>query len=362
MKEAEYRFAMHYLTSFSPAELYAALSYFGSAEEFFGAEPRYLKEALPGVSAASLTVFSELRKPGAIERLYEEMQKKGLIYLPFDDPSFPDRLLEIPDPPFGLFVRGKLPDPAAPAAAIVGARNCSSYGKEYALFFGKQLAGSSVVVISGMALGVDAWAERGALQAGGESYAVLGGGADVCYPREHIALYTELSEKCGILSERPPGYSARSYDFPLRNRLVSGMADVLLVIEAAEHSGTSITVEHALRQNREVFALPGRISDRMSLGCNLLLKNGAQVLTCPEDVLQYLGLSVSGESRKAKRTLIGKEEQAVLDLLGKSPLSMDELLSASALPAGTLSRILLSLEVSGLVRKEAFSGYIRTDG
>lgn len=214
--------------------------------------------------------------------------EKGIDFIPYTSPEYPERLRKIPDPPFGLYVKGKLPAEHKPSVAIIGARACSEYGKCVAEHFGKQLGAAGIQIISGMARGIDGIAQRGAIEGGGETYAVLGCGADICYPEENRQLYRDLPEYGGIISEYLPGTEARSALFPPRNRIISGLADLLLVVEARKRSGTYITVMQALEQGKEVFAVPGRIIDTLSEGCNYLLTQGAGVAMTPEVIIEEL--------------------------------------------------------------------------
>jgi len=322
-------------------------------------EDRLLDLGIP-LTFQELEAFRKNRNPAFLENLWTYMTEKGISYVSAEDEEYPSRLFDVEDRPFGLFYRGKLPDETQKSVSIIGARRCTTYGKEMAHFFGQQLAKAGVNVISGMALGIDGYAGRGALSANGASFAVLGGGCDICYPVENVDLYRNLLEQGGILSERPPGYVGRPYDFPVRNRIISGLCDALIVIEAAENSGSLITVNDAIEQNREIFALPGRVGDRMSKGCNDLIKNGAQILLYPEDVLQYLGISVSKDTSVRNKVFLSKEEQMVFREIGSSEISVDELLEKTNLPLSVLLERLVLLEVKGLIRKKGLSGYILT--
>lgn len=352
-------FLLNCVPGISCEKLAALLEYAGSPEELSEIPGSMLSESGVIVSFAEQAVWDEWRDTDLLKRKYESMEQKGISYIPRCDDGFPKRLLTLRDCPFGLFLKGKPVPEDRPSAGIVGARRCTGYGRESAHFFGKMLAKAGISVISGMALGVDGMAGRGALSADGYTMAVLAGGADVCYPADNIDLYQELTVRGGICSEHPPGYEARAYDFPIRNRIISGLSDVLIVIEAAENSGSMISVNHALSQGKDVFALPGRVGDRMSAGCNELLKNGASVLTCPEDVYQYFGMEVRGETVRRNRVSLTREEKTVLDLLGGTPVSVDELLLTSRFPVSILTGILINLEIKGAVKKSGIGGYVR---
>ncbi len=218
------------------------------------------------------------------EKLEEELQKKRILFMTYGDGEYPEKLLEIPDPPFCLFCIGRMPDDR-PTVSIIGARNATPYGREQARVFGSTLSRYGMNVISGMARGIDGIAGRAALDAGGYSAAVLGCGVDICYPSDNKDLYERLCRDGGVISEYMPGTAAQARLFPLRNRIISGLSDVVLVIEASQKSGTLITVDMALDQNREIYALPGRVTDVRSGGCNRLIRQGANIAASPEDIV-----------------------------------------------------------------------------
>ena len=199
---------------------------------------------------------------------------------------------------------------ADPAAAIIGARLASGYGREQARRFARRLASRGITIISGMARGIDGIAQKAALDAGGRSYAVLGCGVDICYPEENRELYDRLLQEGGIISEYPPGTYPEARLFPQRNRIISGLSDLVLVIEARKKSGTLITVDMALEQGREVYALPGRVSDALSDGCNRLIRQGAGPATCPEDILEFFFGTGSEEERESiKKQDMGRPDE-----------------------------------------------------
>lgn len=216
------------------------------------------------------------------------------------EPGYPERLKNISGAPEELYVLGRLPEEDRLSVAVIGARDCSEYGKYVAREIGAVLGSNNISVVSGMARGIDGISQEAALNAGGNSFAVLGCGVDVCYPEANRQLYERLKISGGILSEYPPGSPALAWHFPPRNRIVSGLADVVAVIEARVKSGTLITVDMALEQGREVYAAPGRMTDRLSDGCNRLIKQGAGILLSPEEFLREL---LEGEIGKAARRL-----------------------------------------------------------
>ena len=222
------------------------------------------------------------------EKERRKLENKGIKFISRIDDEYPEKLKNIADPPFALYVKGRLPNPDKPAVAIIGARMCSEYGRYMARQIGRGLAFAGVQVISGMARGVDGISQKAALQAGGASYAIVGSGVDVCYPDDNRDVYEELCLSGGVISEYPPGTEPKANFFPMRNRIISALSDVVVVVEARRKSGTQITVDTALEQGREVLACPGRLTDRLSDGCNYLISQGAGVVIDVNDVIDRL--------------------------------------------------------------------------
>ncbi len=293
------------------------------------------------------------------EELWEKMVRRGIGFVALPDTEYPRRLREIPDAPWGMFFRGRLPDGDRPAVAVIGARDCSGYGEFVAGEIGKSLGAMGVQVISGMARGIDGISQAAALRAGGASFGVLGCGVDICYPASNRELYESLCERGGLLSAYPPGTEPRPGHFPPRNRIVSGLADAVVVVEAGDKSGTLITVDMALEQGREVYAVPGRVTDRLSGGCNRLIRQGAGVFLDPEDFLQELAenwvISVKARGKEESRDTAGQDEgqRAICRVLDVSPMSVEQI--RARLPGErTLPELtagLMALCVRGIARQ-----------
>ncbi len=275
-----------------------------SCREIFEIKPSNLGGIL---SHNQIAALSKARTGWDFEAEKEKLRSKDIRFVSRLHPDFPKKLVDIPSAPFGIYVRGKLPDPKKPSVAIVGARMCSDYGRYMARQFGRDLALSGVQIISGMARGVDGISQNAALKAGGTSFAVLGCGADICYPEENREVYEGLAESGGIISEFPPGTKPIANFFPMRNRIISALSDVLLVIEARQKSGTSITVDTALEQGKEVLAVPGRVTDRLSDGCNNLISQGAGIAIRAEDVLDRIGMGSAAEPPKKSGWVADRE-------------------------------------------------------
>lgn len=236
---------------------------------------------------------------------YNQLKMKGIDFYPEFHPAYPGRLRDIPDAPWAIYAIGTMPDFEKLTVAVVGARQCSAYGAYVAKKLGKMLAERGVQVISGMAVGIDSLVQQAALSEQGKVAAVLGSGVDVCYPLSSKALYDELKENGVIISEYPPGTEPRAGNFPARNRIISGLSHIVAVVEAKEKSGTLITVDMALEQGRDVYAVPGRMTDALSIGCNRLLKQGAAILLSAEEWINeimedYVTFGCKGNMMKAK--------------------------------------------------------------
>ena len=290
------------------------------------------------------------------QRLMEKHLNAGMRFLLPEDPEFPDRLKQIPDPPLYLFVRGTLPPDDQPLAAVVGARRCSRYGMETAEKAAADMARAGIGVVSGMARGIDGAAHRGALNADGLTYAVLGCGADICYPTGHIGLMTDILRRGAVISEYPPGSPPIAFHFPERNRLISGLASVLLVVEARPGSGSLHTVSHALDQGRDILAVPGRIDEPLSRGTNALIRDGAIPYTGFDDLLPlFPGLpAASAQISSDKKSLspVASPEEMVYSCLNLSPCSRDEIMRRTGFSMEEINRILLALELGGRVRRQ----------
>lgn len=250
--------------------------YFGTGERLYKAEEQELQNLLKPKQVKTFLQEREKEDPGS--RLIK-LEKKGIRYYSIFDREYPKRLRTVADGPLALFVRGHLPKEKEMTAAVVGARNHSYYGEKQTKLFAGLLAREGVGIVSGMARGIDSIAQETAIQNGCDTYAVLGCGVDICYPEENKRLFERIPEQGGIISEYLPGTEPRAGLFPLRNRIISALGDILLVMEAREKSGTLITVDMALEQGKEIWVLPGRVDDVLSCGCNRLIAQGAGILT-----------------------------------------------------------------------------------
>ena len=278
------------------------------------------------------------------------LREAGVRWVGREDSAFPPLLAAIHDPPPGLFVRGSdLRLLRRPTVAIVGARACSPYGSQVARTLARELASAGLVVVSGLARGVDGDAHRGSLEAGGATVAVLGCGIDRDYPGAHRELAKRIRATGLAVSEYAPGVEPAPWRFPARNRIIAGLSAATVVVEARERSGALITADLALEEGREVFAVPGEITSALSRGTNDPLKLGAAPLTQVDDVLELFGLN------RAEEELVALSETAayVLENLRDAPKSADELVRATGLEPGVIASALTELELVGLTTEAA---------
>jgi DNA processing protein len=285
------------------------------------------------------------------QRYLDALRQKGIRWLSRSAPAFPCGLASIFDPPVGIFVRGAEDEELLEraAVAIVGARSCSSYGASVARTLGRELAAAGLVVVSGLARGVDGEAHRGALESRGPTVAVLGCGVDRMYPAAHAELARRVMERGLIVSEYAPGVEPAPWRFPARNRVIAGLAAATVVVEARERSGALITADLALEEGREVFAVPGEITSALSAGTNALLRIGATALTSAADVLDAYGLvAAEGESVE-----LSPSAERVLAELRDRPAAADELARAIEEPAAEVATALAELELAGLTHEQA---------
>lgn len=331
----------------TPEELYRASE--GSVRSTLEKESRWKKEDIDQIVSCPR---------GNEEEQLEKLYKKGIHFIHIGMDQYPDRLRNLYDPPYSLYVRGNLPKEDVPTAAIVGARSCTPYGREMTKRLAKSLSAYGIQTVSGLARGIDSCCHTGTLDGGGKTFAILGSGIDVCYPPENLWLYQECSQNGGVISEYPPGTAPLGWQFPHRNRIISGLADKLIVMEAREKSGSLLTVESALEQGKDVFALPGRVTDPCSKGCNLLLRQGAIPITDTEDLLEeyhLTGKSAASEDQTRKSPLItlSREENLVDQCLNMDHKGIQQLIDETGLEPKAVIAALFSLQSKKLVQEEA---------
>lgn len=340
------------------------ISHFGSAAAAISAEAEYLA-AVRGIGLAKARLFEQefrSKDPAAEE---ERARRCNARIVCWNEPDYPASLKNLYDPPLALYVCGDCAALSRSGVAVIGTRNATRYGLETARRFGYQLASSGYSVISGMARGIDGEGHRGAVEAGGITIGALGGALDRFYPEENRKLARKVVE-CGgaIISEYPFGRAPDRQTFPMRNRIVSGLSSGVLVVEASMSSGTLITVDQALEQGKPVMAVPGRIDSPTSQGCHKLIRNGARLVTCVDDVIEEIGalphvaskaaLDLSAEAPGAKASApsptLSEEEERIMKAFGGEDKFIDELAASTGIDAGRLNGLLVALQLKRLVK------------
>ncbi len=341
------------------------LEYFGSVRGVLEASAGEL-EKVPDIGPKLASAIRSAQDRRQAEQVWALCQQHGVRVLRLADPDYPELLKQIADPPAVLFVRGQLFPRDRLAIAMVGTRHPSLYGLRQAERLASSLARAGLTIISGLARGIDAAAHRGALAGGGRTLAVLAHGVLDIYPPEHKDLAEQILTQGALLSETPPGAKPLAGMFPQRNRLISGLALGVLVVEAPHRSGALITARHAVEQNREVFAVPGRIDEPTSHGCHRLIREGAKLVESAEDILEELGPLVQPTLRQTGRPihhpaelLLNPTEQAVLDAIGTDPTDIDQIVRATGLPVPRVLATLSVLEMRHLVRRVSGSSVTR---
>lgn len=304
-----------------------------------------------GISRAAATAI-HTADPSAGEQVIARAEEAGGTVLVPGDPRFPSPLGDIPDAPTLLFAAGALEQLRAPCVAIVGSRSHTRYGAEVCRHFAAGLVRAGLVVASGMARGLDAIAHTAALDAGGGTVGVLGNGLGVIYPTSNRALYERVQREGCLLTEQPPGERPHAGSFPKRNRLISGLARVTLVVEARDRSGALITADCALAQGREVEAVPGPITSPVSMGCNRLIQLGAKPALGLRDVLEEYGIALPDVPSAALPTDLSADERRVLDVLALGQEHVDQVAHQVGRPAAEALAVLTSLEIRGLVTQD----------
>lgn len=369
MTREEYNYWLANINYIGNRKINALLQYFGSAGEIFAAKKESLRKFR--IDCADIIRFSERdiesvcagRNPEKIQSSYAKLEKNGIYFVSKEDARYPEKLHNIFDAPFALYIKGRLPQNNEKLLAVVGARECSPYGAELAKHLASAVAKEGIAVISGLARGIDSYSHEGALIAGGSTYAVLGSGIDICYPKENINLYQELQKEGGIISEYAPGVRPAASNFPMRNRLISGLSDGILVVEAREKSGSLITVDLGLEQGKNIYAVPGRITDKVSCGCNNLIQMGAKLVTSPNDILEDLipEFEQTAYVSKKNNKFLETNGKIVYACLSLEPAHIENIADQSGLSIDLVMEQLILLELRGYV-KQTMKNYYITQG
>jgi len=341
------------------------LERFGSAESILSAAPSELRE-VPGVGPKVARRISLAREEIDVQAELALCRDHDIGLLMHGEPDYPRMLSEIHDPPGLLYTRGSIAPQDSLAVGIVGTRHATEYGRRQSQRLAASLSRAGLTIVSGLARGIDAAAHRGALEAGGRTLAVLGGGVLNVYPKDHCQLAEEVVANGLLLSESPPRFAPISGSFPQRNRIISGLSLGVIIVEAAERSGALITARHAMEQGREVFAVPGPIDSRVSRGCHRLLRDGARLVETADDVLEELGplaepaLVEEGKVvRRPAELQLNEIEQQVLQAIGDQPTGVEQIVQTTSLPVQRVLSIISVLEMRRLVRRLSGQSVVR---
>lgn len=357
MTESDFYLAFSYASGIGPKRFTALLSHFKSAENAWKGTKNEYEQI--GIKDKTYEKFNLSRQyfDESIHRIREDMKKNNIVYISQNDRLYPEKLLNLERPPIGLFIKGdaRLLKKKA-TIAVVGSRKMTSYGSQITQMFVKELVKAGVVIVSGLAMGVDAIAHRSAITGNGYTIAVLGCGVDVPYPQENSGLYMSILQSEGlILSEYPPHVSPVRGSFPARNRVIAALSKAVLVPEAGIDSGSLITAANASELGLPIFAIPGQITSQQSQGTAYLLQRGATLVTHPSELLQHLHMSPRHENEKVidfNSFPLSNEEKNVIKLLYQEAMSVDELSKKIKVAVTQVSKIITLLELQGYVKDD----------
>ncbi len=354
LSEKEYLYILIHSPKLGPVSIFRLYDRFGAFGEIFKVREEMLAASgfLNEKQTADIMRLRREEEISAILGEFDELERRGVKFITFLDENYPERLKPYRDSPPALFVKGELPADDVPSVAIVGARDCTEYGRWAAEVYARVLSEEGISVVSGLAEGVDCEAHRSALKAGMKTYGVLGCGIYTCYPRENFSIYEQMTENGGVITEFVPQTAPAAGNFPRRNRIISALSDIVIVIEAREKSGSLITADLALEQGKDVMALPGRVTDPFSAGCNELIRNGAFITLSPADVLDHMGLKIMKKLtvHKISEKRLENQEKLLYSCLDLRPGHIEKIMQKSGLGLTECLESLLKLELMGFVQ------------
>jgi len=371
-REERYFIWLSSVEGVGPVSFAALLSVFGTPEGVFERAPKEPKAlaGIPRFGGKAAKALADACSEEYIEKFLADMEKKGITAITKASEAYPKQLLEVFAPPLVLYCKGRVELlKHEKIIAVIGTREPTPYGRTVAGNIARTLAENSVCVVSGMAKGIDICAHLGALEGRGDTIAVLGCGADIAYPADKSYVYEQICREGLVVSEYTPGTRPAPGNFPLRNRIISGLAQGVVVVEAGEKSGTNITVNYALEQGKDVFAVPGSITSGTSVSTNQLIKAGCEVVTSEEDVLEYYGWggrqkrkNAAAKVKAAPPVQLSFQERMVTDALEQGEKSFDELYELSRFSMPELFTLLAELELKGIVAQKPGRVYCLSGG
>ena len=358
MVELHYWVAFNRTPGVGAAKIRALIDHFGSLQAAWQADAAEWKAA--GLDRRAIDSLRATRSTLDLDAELDRVAACGARVLTWDSPEYPPLLQAIPDAPPLLYAKGELRQADRQwAVAIVGTRRATAYGRQAAEMLAGDLARSGVTIVSGLARGIDAAAHWAALKAGGRTLGVMACGIDQVYPAEHARLAAQIAERGALLTETPVGSPPEASNFPARNRIISGLALAVIVVEAGEHSGALITADRALEQGRDVFAVPGGIFSRTSAGTNRLILEGATLARSAEDVLEALNLRMVAQQAEAQAAITQDPiETAMLKTISHEPTHIDDIVRSMNMPVPQVSSVLAMMELKGLVRQVGGMNYV----
>ncbi|QLG69306.1 MAG: Rossmann fold nucleotide-binding protein DprA involved in DNA uptake [Candidatus Woesebacteria bacterium] len=349
MTEKNYLIALSAFVPFGPVRLSLLLSYFKTAKKVWSLSLSDLAEV--GIKEKLALEFISFRDNFNIEAYLERLKKFGIDCVIKGEENYPKNLAEIDSAPLVLYVKGSLKSLDTESVAIVGSRKMTSYGREVAEKFAYEISQAGVTIISGLARGIDTVAHKSALEGGGRTIAVVGSGLNRIYPPENTNLALSIAKDGALISEYPLDYPALRLNFAARNRIISGLSKIVLVIEGAEKSGTLLTASHAAEQGRTVFAVPGQITSPLSFAPHFLIQNGAKIAFSPRDIISELDLQFKVDTAEVEKVMPkDKEEEKILLALESEPLHLDEIARICSFSVSLVSSKLIVMEMKGMVK------------
>ena len=354
MNDLYYWIALRFVFGIGNINYKNLIKYFGSPEKALQATAGEL-EQVEGITCRAIESIRKYQPGKEIEHEIDLIDKKSISIITLNDPAYPENLKNIYDPPPFIYVKGRIVKNDDTAIAVVGSRSASEYGISATERISRELARSGFTIVSGMARGIDSTAHYGALAVNGRTIAVLGSGIDVVYPPENRNLYESIAEHGAVVSEFPIGTEPNAYNFPARNRIISGLSLGVLVVEASLKSGSLITARLALEQGRDVFAVPGNVHSYKSKGTHRLLKEGAKLVESAQDIRDEIRVNASEaaleETQPDAAVDLNPESRSVYQLLQEAPVQIDEIIAHTGFASSQVSAILLDLELNGLIRQ-----------
>lgn len=350
MEDKKYSIWLSGLPQIGSRKYISLIEYFGSAKRVFESNRNELLES--GILNEKIVdIITTKRDIDKIDRYMKKVKENDIKVYTIDEEEYPKNLKNIYDPPPVIYVRGNIDAEDEKAIAVVGSRKASDYGLKTAEKLGMELAEAGITVVSGMALGIDSAAHRGALKAGGRTIAVFACGLNFVYPRSGYNLAKEIVKHGAIISEYPLGIEALPQNFPARNRIISGMSKGVVIVEANEKSGSLITADFALEQGRDVFAVPGNIGVPNSMGTNALIKDGAKMVTCIDDILEEYEFIQNGSKTNGRIGNLDSTDKSILECIECSGKTIDEIVEYTKLNISAVLSKIVQLEIMGLIKE-----------